>query len=82
MDESVKMFMFARWIATLYADERIDKNGLCQTDEKFDQSSALSLLNIKDGEWWKQQLKYFNENVWVRYTNQSVDKPVKEFLKD
>lgn len=73
MDE-VKMFLFARWIATCYADTHLDSEMKCEHDEGFNSSEAISVLNRETGHWYKKQLKYFNDFVYPNYVkNGSVD---------
>ena len=79
MDE-VKMFLFAKWIATCYADTHLDSNKRCEHDVGYNQNSAISVLNREDGYWYKKQLKYFNDVVYPNYVrNGSVDN-IKKFL--
>ena len=63
MDE-VKMFLFARWIATCYADEHLDEKMRYSDNEDFDSSTAISVLNRETGYWYKEQLKHFNDVVY------------------
>jgi hypothetical protein len=79
MDE-VKMYLFVRWISTCYADIKIDNKGKSSNDLGFDNSDALSLLNVKDGYWYKEQIKYFKNIVYPNLIkNGSVD-DAKNFL--
>lgn len=79
MDE-VKMFLFARWIATCYADEHMDDKMRHTDNEYFDATTAMSVLNRESGNWYKEQLKRFNDVVYPNYVkNGSVDS-TKEFL--
>lgn len=48
---NVKMFMFARWVSTCYADDHIDEKKILVTP---DHPEAMSVLNREDGEWWKK----------------------------
>jgi len=62
--EDVKMFLFARWMATCYAETTL--NNLPE---------ELSVLNIESGTWWKERLKYFNNIVYPNYLiNKTVEK--------
>lgn len=79
---NVKMFLFARWISTCYADEHLDKNKVHQATSGFDSSSAMSVLNVEDGNWWKKQLKEFNDNVYPNYVKNGSEKNAADFLKD
>ena len=73
MDE-VKMFLFARWIATCYADEHLDDKMRYIDNEDFDATTAMSVLNRESGNWYKEQLKHFNDVVYPNYVkNGSVD---------
>ena len=79
MDE-VKMFLFARWISTCYADTHLDSNKRCEHDMGFDPTDAISVLNREDGYWYKEQLKHFNDVVYPNYIkNGSVDDAKKFF---
>ena len=62
--EDVKMFLFARWIATSYADEHLDENMKHSCDEGYDCGSAMSVLNRVNGTWWREKLNYFNAKVF------------------
>jgi len=75
-----KMMMFARWISTCYADSHIDSNGKSEADYGFNFSSAMSVLNRKDGKWWKDQLKHFETTVYPNYRKQDMVKKYVEFL--
>lgn len=48
----VKMFLFARWIATCYADTHLDSKMKCEHDEGFKSSEAISVLNRETGYWY------------------------------
>jgi len=56
--ENVKMFLFARWIAISYADEHLDDKMRYVDNKNFDESTAISVLNKENGNWWKAQLKH------------------------
>ena len=80
--EEVKMFLFARWMATCYADEHIDEKMRHTSVEGYDQSTEMSVLNRESVEWWKKQLQYFNEEVYPNYIkNGSVDNAMEFFDK-
>lgn len=64
-ESGVKMFLFARWISTCYADTEVD---------------GLSVLNAESGEWWKSQLNYFNEMVYPNYVENGTVEDTKEYL--
>ena len=55
--EKVKMFLFARWMATCYADTHLDEKMKCEYDEGFTSSCSMSVLNREDGYWYKTQLE-------------------------
>jgi len=79
MDE-VKMFLFARWIATCYADEHLDEKMRYTDNENFDVTTAMSILNRETGHWYKKQLKYFNDVVYLNYLkNGTVDDTKQSF---
>ena len=67
------MFLFARWLATCYADSHLDEEKKCEHDIGFDYNNAISVLNREDGYWYKKQLKHFNDIVYPNYIkNKSV----------
>jgi len=79
--EKVKMFLFARWISTCYADTHLDEKMLCEHNKGFNNSEAISVLNRENGYWYKEQLEYFNNVVYPNYKkNGTVDNTIK-FLK-
>lgn len=74
------MFLFARWIATCYADSHLDSEMKCEHDDGFNGSQAISVLNRETGHWYKEQLRHFNNVVYPNYIkNKTVDN-VKKFL--
>jgi len=78
--EEVKMFLFARWLATCYADEHLDSKMRYTDNIDFDRSTAMSVLNRESGYWYKEQLKEFNEVVYPNYLkNGTVDNCIKFF---
>lgn len=81
LETNVKMFLFTRWMATCYADEHMDNNNKSQHDEEFDSVQAISVLNRERGEWYKTQLKFFNEVVYPNYMENGSVKSAREFLK-
>jgi len=81
LTENVKMFLFGRWISTCYADDYLDEKLRHTSNFEFDSSTALSILNRENGEWWKEQLIYFNETVYPNYIKNGTVKNTKEFLK-
>ena len=64
------------------ADEHIDENNNHTTNENFDATTAMSVLNREDGFWWKKQLQHFNTVVYPNLTNNKSVKASVEFLKD
>jgi uncharacterized protein YwqG len=62
--ERLKIFWFSRWISTSYADEHLDKNMKHQSEEGFDRTSELSVLNRETGYWYIDRMKYFEKNVF------------------
>ena len=81
-ESNLKMFLFARWIATCYADEHIDENMISQYEPEFNSKNSISVLNKESGYWWKKQLKHFNEIVYPNYLKNDTIKNTEEFLKD
>lgn len=79
MDE-VKMFLFAKWIATCYADEHLDEKMRHSGHEEFDNTTEMSVLNREGGNWWKDQLKYFNDIVYPNYQKNGTVENTKEFF--
>jgi len=78
--DNVKMFLFARWIATCYADEHVDHKMRYTDNMDFDSSTAMSVLNMESGLWYKEQLKHFNDVVYPNYVKNGSVKSAKEFL--
>lgn len=79
MDE-VKMFLFARWIATCYADSHLDSEMKCDHDFGFKESESLSVLNRETGHWYKQQLNHFNNIVYPNYIKNGTVEETKKFF--
>lgn len=72
--EEVKMFLFARWIASCYADAYIDEKMRYSDNVDFDSKTAISVLIRETGYWYKEQLKHFNDVVYPNYIkNGTVD---------
>jgi len=63
-NDKVKMFLFARWMATCYADEHCDEKMVDQHTPGFDPSTAMCVLNREKGQWWKDQLEHFEKVVY------------------
>lgn len=82
MMENAKMFLFARWMATCYADEHVDSNMISQYNDRFNTNEAMSVLNRESGYWWKNKLEYFNEIVYPNYLKNGSVKNTEEFLSD
>lgn len=78
--ENVKMFLFARWIATCYADTHLDENKKCESDKGFNSKNKISVLNRENGYWYKKQLKHFNDVVYPNYIENGTVKNTKQFL--
>jgi len=78
--ENVKMFLFARWIATCFADTHLDKKMRCESDKGFNESESISVLNRENGEWYKNQLIYFNTFVYPNYVENGTVENTKNFL--
>lgn len=71
------MFLFARWIATCYADEHLDDK-MRYID--FDRTTAMSVLNRENGNWYKEQLKQFNDVVYPNYVKNGTVENTKIFF--
>lgn len=80
IDNNVKMFLFARWISTCYADIHLDSKMKSEHDEGFNPGEAISVLNRENGEWWKTRLEYFNSQVYPNYVKNNTVKNTKKFL--
>jgi hypothetical protein len=74
------MFLFARWIATCYADSHLDSKMRCEHDEGFDSSEAISVLNRESGLWYKEQLNHFNNAVFPNYVQNGTVENAKQFF--
>jgi hypothetical protein len=79
MDE-IKMFLFARWIASCYADTHLDSKMKCDYDEGFKNSEAISVLNRQTGHWYREQLKYFKDVVYPNYIKNGTVENTKQFF--
>jgi len=78
--EDVKAFLFARWLATCYADELMDANMCHSATVGYDPSTALSVLNRESGHWYKERLDYFNKNVYPEYEANGSTEKIARFL--
>lgn len=79
--ENVKMFLFARWIATCYADEHLDNNMKSEYEEGYNRDNELSVLNRETGYWYKEQLDHFNNVVYPNYIENGTVENTKRFFK-
>lgn len=79
---NVKMFLFARWISTCYADEHLDEEGVHQSNQDYDAKSGMSVLNREDGEWWERQLNHFNLVVYPNYVENGTVEKTSRFLTE
>jgi hypothetical protein len=82
LPDNVKMFLFARWISTCYADEHLDQEKRPSTLPGFNTSQAISVLNREDGYWWKEQLEFFNNTVWPKYLSNGTVEDTVNFLNN
>ena len=62
------MFLFARWMATCYAD----------VHTHYD---SLSVLNEEDGYWYKDKLRHFKEVVYPNYEKNGTVRDTEILLK-
>ena len=76
----VKMFLFARWIATCYANSHLDSKMRCEHDKGFKHSDAISVLNRETVYWYKEQLKHFNDVVYPNYLKNGTVENAKAFF--
>jgi len=77
---NTKMFLFARYLATCYADEHMNANGKSQHDMEYDPAEGMSVLNLEDGYWYMEQLKHFNDVVYPNYIKGGGVKEASEFI--
>ena len=76
--DKVKMFLFARWMATCYADEHCDDKMVDEHTPEFNPEESMCVLNRESGEWWKKQLKHFEDTVYPNHLkNGSVENAFK-----
>ena len=75
-----KMFLFARWLATCYADDYLDMKMRHTSDMNFDPTTALCILNREDGHWYKKQIQHFNKTVYPNYVKNGSYRDAKTFL--
>lgn len=78
--EEVKIFLFARWIATCYADEHLDNEMKCDHDEGFKSSESISVLNRETGYWYKEKIQYFNDVVYPNYIENGTVENTERFF--
>lgn len=78
----IKMVLFARWIATCYADTHMDSNMNSDYDEGFNSSEAISILNRKTGYWYAEQFKHFNDVVYPNYVKNGTVENMGKFIND
>lgn len=81
-EAEIKMFLFARWIATCYADTHLDENMKSEHDQGFNSSEAMSVLNRKTGYWYMEQLKHFNDVVYLNYIKNGTVENANKFFND
>ena len=79
---NAKMFLFARWISTCYADEHLDEKRRYSDNPDFDETTQISVLNRESGDWWKERLKHFNEVIYPNFKEYGGAENANEFLKD
>lgn len=80
--ENTKMFLFARWVSTCYADAHLDDKMRHVDNSDFDELTSMSVLNRVDGEWWKLRLMYFNDIIYPNYERDGSVETANEFLKN
>ncbi len=78
--EQIKMFLFARWISTCYADTHLDSDMKSEHDEGFKKEESISVLNREDGQWYKEQLEFFNQKILPVYIKNGNYDSAKNFL--
>ena len=79
---NTKMFLFARWISTCYADEHLDEEMRYNDNQDFNELTSMSVLNREKGDWWKERLKHFNEVIYPNFKEYGGAENANEFLKD
>ena len=79
--DKVKMFLFARWMATCYADEHCDDKMVSQHEPEFNPSESMCVLNREKGEWWKEQLEHFETVVFPNYVRNGSAENAYKFLE-
>lgn len=80
--ENIKAYLFARWFAMCYGDDKLDAEGRYTDNPEFDASTAICLLNRVKGEWCVEQLKHFNTVVYPNYKKNDTVKNAEEFFKN
>lgn len=80
--EDVKMFLFARWLATSYADSHLDENMKSENDIEFDGSNAMSVLNRESGYWYRENLRFFNDVVYPNMEANGSVEDARKFLTE
>jgi len=78
-EQEVKLILFARWLANCYADTHEDSRGKTEYEIGYNSEDALSILNRETGQWYKEQLDYFNKVVYPNYIENGT---VKNHIKN
>ncbi len=81
-EENIKAYLFARWLATCYGDDKLDEQGRYCDNPEYDESTAMALLNRVDGKWYFEQLQHFNTVVYPNYIKNGTVKSAEDFLKN
>ena len=79
--DKVKMFLFARWMATCYADEHCDDKMVSQHEPEFNPSESMCVLNRESGKWWKERLDDFEKVVYPNYMKNGSALDAYKFLE-
>lgn len=79
--ENIKAYLFARWLAMCYGDDKLDAEGRYTDNPEFDASTAMCLLNKVTGEWYFEQLEHFNTVVYPNYEKNGTVKSAEDYLK-
>lgn len=81
-EQNIKLFLFGRWISICYAETHLNFSGKTEMDFGFDRTNNLSVLNMTDGNWWKQKIKHFNEEVYPNFIKSGAVKDAKKLFEE
>lgn len=82
IEYKTKTYYFNRWLATCYADEKLDSNMKHTSDNGFDSSTELSVLNRETGVWYMDKMEYFSKEVYPNIKRDDAFEKTQKLLMD